>query len=394
MDATRLATLIGILFAAVALYWLLPRRVRPAMLSAVSISFVFAFGWLNALYILLNVFLGYAAARAIHGSVVPRRSRLLRVAMVWIIGTFVFFKVGPVLPSFLADRVPFDIKTILIPLGLSYVLFRILHFVMEVYRKKIVPDSLATYVAYVLFFPTFLAGPVERYPAFRKQTEEISRFEWGYLAGGVGRILLGAFKKVVLANQLAAHVLPRLAEPGALSSGETLLSMYGLAFYLYMDFSGYTDMALGVSRLFGYRVIENFNHPFFRASIAEFWRNWHISLYSFIRDYFFYPIFARSVTTAKISVGLLCTMILFMLWHEVTWSWLLLGVYHGLALVVWNHFQDYKRSRPKLRKGLATPIGKLATGLLTFHFLCFGFVLFFFDLGHALAVMRSAVALS
>lgn len=394
MDTLGITTiacgLAGVLLAT-ALYWLLPRGLRAGLMAALSIAFTLGLGIPDGIYILFNVALGYGVSRTLVARPKDRRQIVIRLALIWIIGTFAFFKIGPVLPSIIARHLPFDTAAILLPLGLSYVLFRIMHVVIEAYRGKLTPDSPATFVAYTLFFPTFLAGPLERYPRFLQQTRAIDRFHWQFVTQGVARLLLGAFKKAVVATTLVPLVMGPLRTPETLDPLRFLVSIWGLLVYIYMDFSGYTDMALGISRLFGYQVIENFNYPLIRTSIADFWRNWHMSLYSFIRDYFFYPVFGRSISPVKISIGLVSTMVVFMLWHFVSFSWFLLGIYHGMGLVVWNQFQEYKRKRPTLRKTLQLPAVRVLCWAATFTFVAFGQLFFFFPIDQVFAVLKAVV---
>jgi alginate O-acetyltransferase complex protein AlgI len=278
------------------------------------------------------------------------------------------------------------LTTLLLPLGMSYIIFRLIHFVVEVYKKKIPRSSFIDLGLYVLFFPTFLAGPVERFKPFHIQTIEMKAPDLSSINQGLFRILLGVAKKLV-ADYLAQKIIPALYIPESYPRFLILLFVYGPAIQIYLDFSGYTDMALGVSRLFGYKIMENFNRPFFQRNVAQFWRNWHISVYSWIRDYFFFPFFGYRATTLKIYVGIFMTMVVFMLWHKGNLNFLLLGIYHGLGLVVWQLFQEMKRKYPSIRKWSLRPYVNPVAIFFTFNFVSVSFNLFYLDLPQLYAVL-------
>ncbi|MDH3285379.1 MAG: hypothetical protein OEQ13_11605, partial [Acidobacteriota bacterium] len=270
---------------------------------------------------------------------------------------------------------------------MSYITFRMIHYVVEVYRGKAHASSFADFASYVLFFPTYISGPVERFPAFHKQTAAEKDFDLADVNQGLYRIVSGIVKKVA-GDTLAPYVVPILAAPTEASPWVLLLAVYGLAIKVYLDFSGYTDIALGISRLFGYKIMENFNWPYLRKNIALFWRNWHISVYSFIRDYFFFPFFGRHPSTLKTSIGIFCTMLVFMLWHEASWRFVMLGVYHGAGLVAWQLTQELKRTSPALRRVLGAKAMVPVSTLLTFSFVSFSMLVFDYDLPHIGVLLR------
>lgn len=373
-----------LLVPACLLYWsVVPRRHRATYLLLLSLGFIASFGVPEGAYITANVVGIWWLSRGISKDAPkPAKRRLLQFGLAWLIGTIVFFKYTTLtLETLFRPNSPDTwIPRIVIPLGLSYVIFRLIHYVVERYRGKVPESTFSEFAAYVLFFPTFIAGPVERFPAFQRQTAAHKDFDLEDLNLGLYRILRGAFRKIVVADNLFLWYWPVLSAPGQHSIGQIVLAVYAMAIYAYMDFGGYTDMAIGVSRLFGYRMIENFNHPYFKPNIAEYWRNWHMSLYGFIRDYFFLPLFARSRSQLVMSFGVILTMVVFMLWHEGNIPFLLLGVYHGTAIALWNQFQIYKQKRPHLRRFMARlPVTVLST-VLTFNFVAFGILLFTFEL--------------
>jgi D-alanyl-lipoteichoic acid acyltransferase DltB (MBOAT superfamily) len=173
--------------------------------------------------------------------------------------------------------------------------------------------------------------------------------------------------------------MPALQNPGQHSWGVILLSVYGLILRIYMDFAGYTDIAIGVGRLFGFRLSENFNRPLIQKNIALYWRNWHITVYLWIRDYVFFPFFGYRATMFKMYAGMFLTVWLFMIWHGATPGFFLAGCYHGIGIVIWQLFQEIKRKRPLLRKIMNMKAVQVLSIGLTFNFVALGVPLYSFD---------------
>ncbi len=376
------------------IYWfILPGQWRRLFLFLMSLLFISLFNLKYVLYFLFHMILVYFAGLYIDRGE-NKKKLILTLTLVWLIGNLCFFKYSDLFFSTIIEsgfgfswmpKIAFP--TLLLPLGMSYIIFRLIHFVVEVYKKKSPKCSFIDFGLYVLFFPTFLAGPVERFKPFYTQTMEMKAPDLSSINQGLFRILLGVAKKFVVADNLSRWILPALQTPESHPRFLVLLLVYGTAIQIYLDFSGYTDMALGVSRLFGYKIMENFNRPFFQRNIAMFWRNWHISVYSWIRDYFFFPFFGYRASTLKIYIGIFMTMVVFMLWHKGNLNFLLLGIYNGLGLVVWQLYQEVKKKYPSLRKwSLRSYMNPVAT-FFTFNFVSFGFLFFHLDLPHLYAVL-------
>jgi D-alanyl-lipoteichoic acid acyltransferase DltB (MBOAT superfamily) len=379
--------LIFLVMSILAYWFLLPSKWRPPFLLAISLLFIALFNVQYIPYFLIHIGLVYIAGLYIEKG--GRKKHLLILILVWLIGNLCFFKYGELLFRAIVEfGSPFfptpkgKLPTLLLPLGISYIIFRCIHYIVEVYRKKAPRGSFIHFALYVLFFPTFLAGPVERFQRFHTQTLGIKGPDLSNVNQGLFRILLGVAKKFVLADHLARWIIPALQSPESYPRLIVLLFIYGTAIQVYLDFSGYTDMALGVARLFGYQIMENFNRPFFQRNIGLFWRNWHISVYSWIRDYFFFPFFGYRASTLKIYLGIFLTMVVFMLWHKGSLNFLILGIYNGLGLVLWQFFQEIKRRFPAVRRWVAKPFFNPVMVFLTFNFVSFGFLVFFFDLSH------------
>ncbi|MFA5338280.1 MAG: MBOAT family O-acyltransferase, partial [Candidatus Omnitrophota bacterium] len=325
-------------------------------------------------YFLANVALTYLAGTAIAKESKHKKTILIST-IIWLVSNLCFFKYTNTFLNFLSNVLggtSFFSKThlpqILLPLGLSYVIFRLIHYIVELYRKNVAQGTFVEFALYVLFFPTFLAGPVDRFQRFFPQTQGAREFNLTDFNNGLFRFLCGIVKKFFIADNLSRLVLPTLITSQNQPRLFVIAAIYGLAIQIYMDFSGYTDMALGVSRLFGYKIMENFNKPFLQKNIAMFWRNWHISVYSWIRDYFFFPFFGFRASPVKLYAGIFLSMMVFMLWHNANIGFFILGVYHGLGLVVWQLFQEFKARFIKTRANFMKPYAGFLSTFATFSF--------------------------
>jgi len=232
----------------------------------------------------------------------------------------------------LYSRLPADL-TVVIPISIGFFVLRQLHLVYECYRGNIKTLDLTAWAAYVFFMPTLIAGPLARQPQFLQAVG--TPFSADHLRHGVELLLIGAFKKFVLADLLMSALLPpsTWAQAGFPDASWTALALACLTkfLYVYFDFSGYTDMARGTARLIGIELPENFNQPLLKANLAEFWRSWHMSLASFARDYVYFPTLVR---TRRPALAIAATMLVIASWHGVQPGWLLWGLHHAIGLIV------------------------------------------------------------
>jgi len=241
------------------------------------------------------------------------------------------------------------------PVGLGFFALRLMHLVFEARRARKPPAPLLDWIAYLFFMPTLLAGPLERFPRWRRQIE--TRVDVRHLSAGLELVVLGAFKKLVLADVLLKALLP----PGSASADgfadlpwPVVVAACALrVLYVYAEFAGYTDMARGAARLCGIDLLPNFDRPLWRSNLAEFWRNWHISLSSFMRDHVFYPLLAA---TRRPAMAIMATMLAISAWHGLSAGWWLWGLHHALGLVLLATLQRRWLARPgfaSVRSGMA-----------------------------------------
>jgi len=374
-----------LLLAAVPVYWFVLRREwRSLFLAALSLGFVAAHGTALACRLAAMAAAAYLCAQAMRRMPPAAGRTAILLTAVAALAADLFFRKwsGPGYSGALVSSRP-----AIIPLGLSYVTFRLVHYIVESYRDRAPRSSFAGFLSYVLFFPTFLAGPVERFERFHAQTvaAEPDLRQVNY---GLARIALGMLKKAFLADGLARLTLPVLRAPAEHPPAWALLGVYALALQVYLDFSGYTDIAVGSARLFGYRIVENFDRPFLQPNIARFWRSWHISVSTFIRDYFFLPLFGYRASALKLYLGLVAAMVVFHLWHGFSSNYLLLGLYHGLGLAGWRMFQELQSRHAGLKRLMACRAAESFSVLATFTFVSLGMVLFVCDTERAFAVYR------
>lgn len=233
----------------------------------------------------------------------------------------------------------FHVPYLAFPLGISYYSFKHFHYLIECSRGRFEGRSLSEYFSYIFFFPMFIAGPIERFDRYTEQAEKAA-FSWDNVSLGLERILMGMMKKFILADLIIYSLIPStpfMKDFGLSLEWYQLWVVFFLRFLLtYFDFSGYTDMIIGTGKFFGFDLMENFNFPVLRASIADFWRAWHISLSSWARDYVYFPLLIQLRNT---TIPLMATMLTIGLWHSAHPLWIIWGLHHGSGLVIHSYFQ-------------------------------------------------------
>ncbi|MFZ2287350.1 MAG: MBOAT family O-acyltransferase [Bacteroidales bacterium] len=267
----------------------------------------------------------------------------------------------------------FDINTIVLPVGISFFTFQALSYSIDVYRGRIAPErNFIDFAFYLTFFPQLVAGPIVRASEFIPQMRReytISRNEFGY---GLFLILQGLIKKMLISDFISAGFIDRVFETPALFSGfENLMAVYGYGLQIYCDFSGYTDIAIGVAMLMGFRLPLNFNSPYKAANIADFWRRWHISLSRWLKDYLYIPLGGNRKGSVRTGINLMITMLLGGLWHGADIRFVIWGGLHGIALVadkIWQWI--FRGVRGKSRAA------RIAGIILTFNFVSFAWIFF------------------
>jgi len=311
-----------------------------------------------------------------------RRKLLLLLSLSFGLGVLAFFKycgffvdsLNDLLASFGLGQMHWAIKVIL-PVGISFYTFQSLSYTIDVYRRRLKPvDSLVDYGLYVSYFPQLVAGPIERASNLLPRIMARRTVGPGQIATGAQLVLMGYLKKIAIADAVAPYVEQIFSDPAACSSVKLLLGVYLFAVQIYCDFSGYSDLARGVSRWFGIELMVNFRQPYLSADIVEFWRRWHISLSTWLRDYLYIPLGGNRHDRLNTYRNLMITMLLGGLWHGAAWTFVIWGGLHGLYLSV----AKLIGIRP-MEEQIRTPRQLAAFGLrvlVTFHLVCLGWVFF------------------
>jgi alginate O-acetyltransferase complex protein AlgI len=377
-----------LLFFAVvfALYWLTPwQRVRVWLLLAASFVFYASWDWRLAVLICATTAADYVIARGMDAWADPRRRKLLLAAsLVMNLGLLAYFKYANFFLHSLEEAVraagaaaSLPVLRVLLPIGISFYTFEAINYTIDVYRRRIPAERhFAHFMLFILFFPHLIAGPIVRARDFLPQIARRKRWDWARMQLGVAQFLVGLLKKLAVADRMALYARPVFESPDQYGSSAVWLATVAFALQIYCDFSGYTDMALGTANLLGYKLAPNFNMPYLAANFSDFWRRWHISLSSWLRDYLFIPLGGSRGGTWKTCRNLLITMTLGGLWHGLSWMFVLWGVLHGAFLILHRFFRAFCEARPRLSWLLRTPPGTALRVAVTFLGVCVGWVLF------------------
>lgn len=361
----------------VALYFALPYRYRWGMLLAASYYFYMSWRVEYALLIMASTLVVYFTAIGIEEAQTERRKKqMLGVSVVFNLGLLFAFKYFNFLGTELQKLVDsfglgFDVPllNVLLPVGISFYTFQIVSYSIDVYRgEKEAERHLGIFALFVCFFPQLVAGPIERSNDLLPQFYKKFDFDYVRVTDGLKQMFWGLFKKVVIADRLAAIVDQVYASPRDYDGFALLLASVLFPFQVFCDFSGYSDTAVGAARVMGYELTNNFNRPYAARSVPEYWRRWHISLTTWFNDYLYLPTVVKrrgwGVTIAVIW-ALMVTFTLSGLWHGAYWTFILFGTIHGTALCL--EFTTRTR-RKKLTAWIPAPI---------YSYLCLAFMLSF-----------------
>ena len=351
--------LIPVVIAALLVFWLVLRRETWRLIFAVVLS-VGVLALLNPIFAAIALGLIAVAWQIVelHRAERLRGGRAALLITTIAIVTLAIGKYGERgVAAVWGSGDPF-VTYFLAPLGISYFVFRLMQYVFDHLRGVITENSPLRLAAFVMWMPTFPAGPLETYQGFY---EKQSRgFDRTLFYEGLRRIAMGYFKKVFVVDFVIAiffkDVITTMARPGF--SAADVNPWYPLIYVIlvfiraYFDLSAYTDLAIGFSRLFGFRIMENFHLPFLKKNLSEFWRGWHISLSSWCRNNVYFPVFGM---TRKPWLGLYASMLTMGLWHYVSLNWVFWGLWHGTGLVVVSRWERWKKARKKARKKAGKP---------------------------------------
>ena len=364
-----------VVFAA---YAVLPHRGQNRLLLVASYFFYGCWDWRFLTLIALSTTVDYVVSHGIDVSNDPRRRRrLLMFSMVINLGILGFFKYfdffvegAEILAQTVGLNPPSLRLGLILPVGISFYTFQSMSYTLDVYRRQLKPArNFWDYALFVSLFTQLVAGPIERAAHLLGQITRPRVLSWPGLQVGTWLFFWGLFKKVVIGDNVAA--LADQVFSGSLdwTAGSVLLGMYAFAIQIYCDFSAYSDMARGLGRMMGFDIMVNFRNPYFALDPSDFWRRWHISLSSWLRDYLYIPLGGNRLGSRRTYINLMLTMSLGGLWHGAAWPFIFWGVFHGSWLALHR----------LLRSGNSEPVSgwsKVWRVIATFHGICLGWLLF------------------
>lgn len=342
------------------LYWALGERRRQNLLLVVA-SYVFYMAWDYRFCVILlaSSVIDYGVGLGLETFERRfQRRALLAISLVWNLGMLAFFKYAnffienlQAMGQAIGWHVNLPLMRIILPIGISFYTFKTLTYTIDVYRRQVkATPHLIEYLAYVAFFPQLLAGPIDRAASLLPQFHTDRQFNHNEAVDGCRQILWGFFKKMVLADNLSPIVDHVYASPATTPGPHLALATVFFAFQIYCDFSAYSDIAIGIARLLGFKSMRNFAYPYFSQSMAEFWRRWHISLMTWFRDYVYFALGGVRGTPIRRAANVVITFVLSGLWHGASWNFLIWGGLNGVAIL------------PEMFRKRSSRVGKATTG--------------------------------
>ncbi len=379
-----------VFFAAVfAVYWALrPARFRVVWLFIASYAF---YGWMSPIYpiligysTLVSYFIGFVLPSS------PRKKWWLALSVANGLLLLGFFKYG----AFFAENLNWLVDqwgihlTIpkpkgLLPVGISFYTFLIIGYMVDIYRGKVPAErNFFRFATFVSFFPYLLAGPIERAQNMLPQLKNAPKFSSADFTEGFSLFIVGLFKKIALADFLALYVNKVYGAPGDYPGLASLMATYAFAWQIYFDFSGYTDMARGVAKMFGYNLVLNFDNPYLATGLGDFWRRWHISLSSWIKDYIYIPLGGNRHGRIMTYRNMIIAMLLAGFWHGASWTFIIWGALHAVGRSATRELEGASFYRDR--------VPTYVKQFFTFHFICLTWIFFRVDsFGQAMTILKN-----
>lgn len=352
------------------IYWMSPKSKRWAVLLVASYIFLLSYGKKSVAYLLLSTVCSYLGASYIEkqGNGNPKKKRIALILCLTLnLGLMMALRQGILFTNWIVNRLPealhiLSIKLLIVPLGISYYTLKLVGYLINVYYGRVKSsDHIGKFALYVVFFPELLQGPIEPYQSIYKQFEEMQQIDSQTFYMALYRILWGTIKKVVIATRISGLTYVAFSANAELSGYQILLGAMLYSMQLYADFSGYMDIIHGVAGLFGIKIAQNFNQPYFSESIEMFWHRWHMTMGGWFREYIFYPVstskpmkrFGRKCrnilgnTQGKkipIYVAIFLTWLATGIWHGGTGNWIVWGLLNGLFILIGIQFREFNNA--------------------------------------------------
>ena len=368
----------------VSTFFLLPHRFRWLLLLAGSYFFYMSWEPAYVVLILTTTLVAYwAGLRMGQTEDQARRRFYVKTSVIVSLGILFLFKYFIFFNGSLRDlwgwfgfEYPVGDLDVLLPVGISFYTFQTLSYTIDVYRGRVpVEKSAGRFALYVSFFTQLVAGPIERASRLLPQLYKRMTWDSDRVVRGLRLMLWGFFKKMIIADNISSYVDGVYSDVGSFGGASYLFATYFFAVQIYCDFSGYTDIARGAARVLGFELMENFKAPYLARNLSDFWRRWHISLSTWLRDYLYIPLGGNRGTTVQRDRNLMITMVLGGLWHGANWTFLAWGLLHGAYLGFGKHVRARVERFVPLLGSDALPV-RVFQMLFTFHLVCLAWVFF------------------
>lgn len=383
------------------LYWyVVNQKLKLQNLLILTASYIF-YGWWDYRFLSLIFFstiVDFSVGIQLNRTTSAyRRKVLLWLSIITNIGMLGFFKYYNFFLenfrqafSFLGEEISAGSLNIILPVGISFYTFQTLSYTIDIYKKRLEPtQDFISFAAFVSFFPQLVAGPIERARNLLPQFQQHRNFSYQKAADGLRQILWGLFKKVVIADTCAEYVNQIFANSGEYSGGTLAVGAILFAFQIYGDFSGYSDIAIGTARLFGFNLMRNFAYPYFSRDIAEFWRRWHISLSTWFRDYLYIPLGGSRGRSVRVIRNILIIFIVSGFWHGANWTFIVWGLLNSVFFIPLLLSGSHRKNTGIVAAGRLVPSLKdFSRILITFGLTTLAWVFFRAEsLSHALSYL-------
>jgi alginate O-acetyltransferase complex protein AlgI len=390
------------------LYWIIPKKHLRIQNGLVVIASYVFYGWWDFRFLTLIFFstvIDYFVGRGLMRQEKTGRRKLLLLISVFVnLGFLGFFKYYNFFLenfveafSFFGREIQSNSLNIILPVGISFYTFQTMSYTIDVYRKQMKPTKdFIAFSAFVSFFPQLVAGPIERASNLLPQFFTSRKFDYSQAADGLRQILWGLFKKIVVADNCAEFANQIFNNSDGYGGSTLILGAILFAFQIYGDFSGYSDIAIGTARLFGFRLMRNFAFPYFSRDIAEFWRRWHISLSSWFRDYVYIPLGGSRVNNFTKIRNTFIIFIVSGFWHGANWTFIVWGALNALYFLPLLLFQANRKNIGNVAAGRALPsIREFLSMFVTFTLTCVAWIFFRAEsITHALSILGEILSSS